>query len=42
LPDLNGAVVRLAAQVDVVPRIHQFIYWSLLPSELRAVGELGG
>jgi 2-dehydropantoate 2-reductase len=42
LPDLNGAVVRLAAQVDVVPRIHQFIYWLLLPSELRAVGELGG
>lgn len=38
LPDLSGAVVRLAAQVNVVPRIHQFIYWSLLPSELRAVG----
>lgn len=40
LPDLNGAVVRLAEQVNVVPRIHQFIYWSLLPSELRALGKL--
>lgn len=42
LPDLNGAVVRLAAQVNIVPRIHQFIYWSLLPSELHALGELDG
>lgn len=38
LPDLNGAVVRLAAGVGMSARVHAFIYGCLLPTELRATG----
>lgn len=36
----NGAVVRLGREVDVPTPLHEFIYHSLLPSELRARGEI--
>jgi 2-dehydropantoate 2-reductase len=36
----NGAVVRLGGEVRVSTPIHDFIYRSLLPLELRARGEL--
>jgi len=32
----NGAVTRLAREVAVATPLHDFIYWSLLPHELRA------
>jgi 2-dehydropantoate 2-reductase len=34
----NGAVVRLGREADVPTPLHEFIYHSLLPSELRARG----
>lgn len=34
----NGAVVRLGREVSVPTPLHEFIYHSLLPSELRARG----
>ncbi|HEX9688417.1 MAG TPA: 2-dehydropantoate 2-reductase [Thermoanaerobaculia bacterium] len=34
----NGAVVRLAREVDVPTPVHELIYHSLLPQELRARG----
>ena len=36
----NGAVVRLGRQVGVPTPVNDFIYYSLLPQELRARGEL--
>jgi 2-dehydropantoate 2-reductase len=36
----NGAVVRLGREAGVPTPLHEFIYHSLLPSELRARGEL--
>lgn len=35
----NGAVVRLGREVEVPTPLHEFIYHSLLPSELRARGD---
>lgn len=35
----NGAVVRLGRETGVPTPLHEFIYHSLLPSELRARGE---
>ena len=35
----NGAVVRLGREVGVPTPLHEFIYHSLLPSELRTRGE---
>jgi 2-dehydropantoate 2-reductase len=35
----NGAVVRLGRETRVATPLHEFIYHSLLPSELRARGE---
>jgi 2-dehydropantoate 2-reductase len=35
-----GAVVRLGRQVGVPTPVNEFIYYSLLPQELRARGEL--
>jgi 2-dehydropantoate 2-reductase len=35
----NGAVVRLGREINVPTPLHEFIYHSLLPSELRARGE---
>jgi 2-dehydropantoate 2-reductase len=35
----NGAVVRLGQEADVTTPLHEFIYHSLLPSELRARGQ---
>jgi 2-dehydropantoate 2-reductase len=34
----NGAVVRLGREVGVAAPTHEFIYWSLLPTERRARG----
>ena len=34
----NGAVVRLGLEADVPTPLHEFIYHSLLPSELQARG----
>jgi 2-dehydropantoate 2-reductase len=36
----NGAVVRLGREVGVTTPIHEFIYYSLLPLELRARGKV--
>jgi 2-dehydropantoate 2-reductase len=36
----NGAVVRLGREVDVATPLHEFIYRSLLPLELRARGKV--
>ena len=36
----NGAVVRLGQEAGVSTPLHEFIYHSLLPSELRARGDL--
>ncbi|HWT02708.1 MAG TPA: 2-dehydropantoate 2-reductase [Pyrinomonadaceae bacterium] len=36
----NGAVVRLGREANVQTPLHEFIYDSLLPAELRARGEL--
>jgi len=36
----NGAVVRLAQKLAVVTPLHEFIYHSLLPLELRARGKV--
>lgn len=36
----NGAVVRLGAEVGVATPVNQFIYHSLLPSELQARGQI--
>ena len=36
----NGAVVRLGREACVATPLHEFIYHSLLPAELRARGEL--
>ncbi|HEX8845425.1 MAG TPA: ketopantoate reductase C-terminal domain-containing protein, partial [Pyrinomonadaceae bacterium] len=35
----NGAVVRLGREAGVATPVHEFIYHSLLPTELRARGE---
>jgi 2-dehydropantoate 2-reductase len=35
----NGAVVRLGLEADVPTPLHEFIYHSLLPSELQARGQ---
>jgi 2-dehydropantoate 2-reductase len=35
----NGAVVRLGQEAGVSTPLHEFIYHSLLPSELSARGE---
>ena len=35
----NGAVVRLGREAGVLTPLHEFIYHSLLPSELHARGE---
>jgi 2-dehydropantoate 2-reductase len=32
----NGAVVRLGREVSLATPLHEFIYYSLLPLELRA------
>ncbi len=40
LTSQNGAVVRLAREVGVATPLHNFIYSSLLPLELRARGEV--
>lgn len=40
LESWNGAVVRLGREVNVPAPLHEFIYHSLLPSELRARGAL--
>jgi len=40
LESQNGAVVRLGRETGVPTPVHAFIYRSLLPSELRARGEL--
>jgi 2-dehydropantoate 2-reductase len=37
----NGAVVRLGREVGVTAPTHEFIYWSMLPSELKARGAKG-
>lgn len=36
----NGAVVRLGREAGVATPLHEFIYHSLLPTELRARGEI--
>ena len=36
----NGAVVRLGREVGVTTPVHEFIYHSLLPLELRARGKV--
>ena len=36
----NGAVVRLGQEANVETPLHEFIYHSLLPAELRARGEV--
>lgn len=36
----NGAVVRLGGEAGVPTPTHQFIYWSLLPTELRSRGSV--
>jgi 2-dehydropantoate 2-reductase len=36
----NGAVVRLGREAGVATPLHNFIYYSLLPLELRARGEV--
>jgi len=36
----NGAVVRLGQEAGVPTPVHAFIYYSLLPSELRVRGTL--
>ena len=36
----NGAVVRLGREVGIETPLHEFIYHSLLPSELRARGRI--
>jgi 2-dehydropantoate 2-reductase len=38
----NGAVVRFGHEAGVTTPLHEFIYQSLLPQELRARGQLGG
>jgi 2-dehydropantoate 2-reductase len=40
LEALNGAVVRLGKEVGVETRVNAFIYYSLLPMEMRARGEI--
>jgi 2-dehydropantoate 2-reductase len=35
----NGAVVRLGREAGVPTPLHEFIYHSLLPQELRARGQ---
>ncbi len=40
LESQNGAVVRLGRETGVPTPVHSFLYRSLLPSELRARGEL--
>jgi 2-dehydropantoate 2-reductase len=40
LESQNGAVVRFGKQVEVPTPVHAFIYYSLLPSELKARGNL--
>ena len=42
LESQNGAVVRLAREVEVDTPLHAFVYGSLLPQELRARGKLAG
>ena len=37
----NGAVVRFGHEAGVPTLLHEFIYQSLLPQELRARGQLG-
>jgi 2-dehydropantoate 2-reductase len=38
----NGAVVRLGREAGVSTPLHEFIYYSLLPQELRARGQRVG
>lgn len=40
LASQNGAVVRLGREVDVTTPLHNFIYYSLLPLEMRARGKV--
>ena len=40
LASWNGAVVRLGQEVGVATPLHTFIYHSLLPLELRALGQV--
>jgi 2-dehydropantoate 2-reductase len=40
LASQNGAVVRLGREAGVVTPLHNFIYYSLLPLELQARGEM--
>jgi 2-dehydropantoate 2-reductase len=40
LDALTGALVRLGAEVGVATPLHEFIYRTLLPQELRARGQL--
>ena len=40
LESQNGAVMRLGQEVDVPTLVHEFIYASLLPMELKARGEI--
>lgn len=40
LASQNGAVVRLGREAGVATPLHNFIYYSLLPLELRAWGEV--
>ena len=40
LESWNGAVVRLAREVDVATPLHEFVYYSLLPQEMRARGKM--
>jgi 2-dehydropantoate 2-reductase len=40
LASQNGAVVRLGRKIGVATPLHNFIYYSLLPLELWARGEV--
>jgi 2-dehydropantoate 2-reductase len=40
LEALNGAVVRLGKEVGVETPVNAFIYYSLLPAEMRARGQI--
>jgi 2-dehydropantoate 2-reductase len=40
LDSQNGAVVRLGREAGIATPTHRFIFWSLLPQELRARGQL--
>lgn len=40
LDGLNGAVVRLGKEAEVETPMNAFIYYSLLPGEMRAWGQI--